>query len=112
MDVTTGMALMAGTMVLFGALAWWADKRWPAGAPERIGTDHTHKPDKDNLEKAVLDVLEMCGVFANDSQVSRGPVEKIWGARSGLSVEIAPAVARNVPPERDALVGGLPGWLD
>ncbi|HVK81111.1 MAG TPA: RusA family crossover junction endodeoxyribonuclease [Verrucomicrobiae bacterium] len=84
----------------------------PAGAPERIGTDHTHKPDKDNLEKAVLDVLEMCGVFANDSQVSRGPVEKIWGARSGLSVEIAPAVARNVPPERDALVGGLPGWLD
>ncbi|HVK81112.1 MAG TPA: hypothetical protein VM915_10930 [Verrucomicrobiae bacterium] len=34
MDVTTGMALMAGTMVLFGALAWWADKRWPAGAPE------------------------------------------------------------------------------
>jgi len=28
MEISEGMALVAGTMVLFGALAWWADKRW------------------------------------------------------------------------------------
>lgn len=84
----------------------------PAHAPERIGLDHTQKPDKDNLEKAVLDVMESCRVFANDSQVSRGPVEKVWGARAGLSVEIASAVSGNGPPDRDEMAGGLPGWLD
>lgn len=84
----------------------------PSSDPARFGTDHTQKPDKDNLEKAVLDVLELCRVFVNDSQVSRGPVSKVWGVRPGLSVEIAPAVAASAPPERDALAGGLPGWLD
>lgn len=84
----------------------------PASAPERIGTDHTQKPDRDNLEKVPMDILELCRVFTNDSQVSRGPVEKVWGARAGLSVEIAPAVGGNGPPDRDMLAGGTPGWLD
>jgi len=84
----------------------------PASAPERVGTDHTQKPDLDNCIKACWDVLELCRVFSNDSQVSRGPVGKVWGVRAGLSVEIAPSVGRNGPPDRDAIAGGMPRWLD
>ena len=39
---------------------------------------HT-KPDKDNLEKAVLDIMEECGIFkVGDSQVGVGEVIKLW----------------------------------
>lgn len=34
MNYTEGMALIAGTIVLFGALAWLAAKRWPGHSPE------------------------------------------------------------------------------
>lgn len=58
----------------------------PDGAPERIGTPHTLKPDASNLLKLVEDVMEDCGVFKNDSQISRGPPEKWWGSRPGVVI--------------------------
>ncbi|MNU02220.1 hypothetical protein D3C72_2458620 [compost metagenome] len=39
MEISEGMALVAGTMVLFGALVWWAAKRWPGRAPEPWAPD-------------------------------------------------------------------------
>lgn len=39
---------------------------------------HTQKPDRDNLEKAVMDCLTNIGVWLDDSQVCAGPVLKYW----------------------------------
>ncbi len=47
------------------------------------------KPDKDNLEKAVLDVLGDAGVFAvGDSQVGVGQTAKVWCSPSDAGVSI------------------------
>lgn len=46
------------------------------GAP----TYHTagDRLDRDNLDKAVMDTLEKMGFFANDSQVCKGFIDKLW----------------------------------
>lgn len=41
---------------------------------EMAGAPHRQKPDKDNLEKALLDAL-----FEDDSHVWDGRVSKLWG---------------------------------
>jgi Holliday junction resolvase RusA-like endonuclease len=82
----------------------------PASDRGRIGQPHDQKPDKDNLEKLVLDAMERAGVFRNDSQVAQGPVEKWWGERAGrrsarLGRRLRPAQAPS------AGEGDPPGWL-
>lgn len=49
---------------------------WPDGA-----FLHTAKPDRDNVEKAVLDALTSCGLWEDDCQVCDGLVRKWWAAR-------------------------------
>lgn len=50
---------------------------------------HTSKPDRDNLEKALLDTLTQVGGFwRDDSQVCSGPVRKLYGATPGCTVVI------------------------
>jgi len=39
---------------------------------------HTSKPDRDNLEKAVMDAMKMLGFFRDDSQVCDGRVPKLY----------------------------------
>ena len=58
----------------------WSKKKraQPAGPP------HQQKPDKDNLEKALLDA-----VFDEDSHVWDGRVTKIWGERGRIIIEDA-----------------------
>lgn len=51
--------------------------------PKRLGKrednpPHTAKPDKDNLEKAMLDALESAGVIRNDSLVWSGATAKVY----------------------------------
>lgn len=60
---------------------------------------HT-KPDKDNLEKAVLDVMGECGFFeVGDSQVAAGEVRKFWcqPGQEGVLIEISYARAKKIP---------------
>jgi len=55
------------------------------------GTPHTFVPDKDNLEKLVLDELKKCGfISGDDSRVSCGHVHKLWlpKAEEGVAVTI------------------------
>lgn len=48
----------------------WSDKKRSA----MNGKPHQQKPDKDNLEKALLDAI-----FDDDSRVWDGRVTKVWG---------------------------------
>ncbi len=41
---------------------------------------YTQKPDRDNLEKAVLDALKDCGILFDDALVVDGSVKKVWAA--------------------------------
>lgn len=75
------------------------------------GKPHTIKPDKDNLEKLVLDVMERCGVYHNDSQVAAGPVSKMWAMQGGLSVLVEPLAASGVAVSVETLAGDAPAWL-
>lgn len=52
---------------------------------------HTVKPDRDNLEKAILDAITQAGIWKDDCQVYDGPVRKWWvakGATAGAVITI------------------------
>lgn len=57
----------------------WSRKR----AQEAIGELHRAKPDRDNIDKAVLDAL-----FDEDSAIAAGYLEKRWDAESRLVITI------------------------
>lgn len=50
---------------------------------ESIGKPHRTKPDRDNIDKAVLDSL-----FKNDSGIACGRIEKLWDWNAGIEIEI------------------------
>lgn len=58
--------------------ASWSRKR----RAEMNGNAHQQKPDKDNLEKALLDAI-----FDDDSRVWDGRVTKIWGEKGQIVIE-------------------------
>ena len=49
-------------------------------------TPHTVKPDRDNLDKAVLDVLTEVGILKDDCQVYDGTITKQYGPYSNADV--------------------------
>lgn len=55
----------------------WSEKK----KREHLGTPHTQTPDKDNLEKALLDAK-----YSNDSHMWCGGVSKRWGASAQIRV--------------------------
>ncbi len=50
---------------------------------------HTSKPDRGKLARAVEDALTAIA-YADDSQVCCGPIEKIYGDRPGVEIELTP----------------------
>ena len=44
---------------------------------------HTAKPDRDNLDKAVLDALKTIGFLRDDSVVCAGSIEKFYHTKTG-----------------------------
>jgi Holliday junction resolvase RusA-like endonuclease len=46
---------------------------------------HTAKPDRDNLDKAVMDALTNIGMFRDDSLVCSGLIEKFYSKKHGAS---------------------------
>lgn len=58
---------------------------------------HTAKPDRDNLDKCVLDALKHVGVFVDDAQVCGGGVEK-WWVKKGGTPGVVVVVERIAPP--------------
>lgn len=55
-----------------------------------IGTLHTQRPDRDNIEKWILDGMNRVA-FADDGQVADGRTVKIWGERAETIVAVGPA---------------------
>ncbi len=50
---------------------------------------HTNKPDRDNLEKAVLDCMTKGGILKDDCIVCTGSIEKKWANdKSGVFIKI------------------------
>lgn len=49
---------------------------------------HPNRPDRDNLDKVVLDCLSELGYWRNDTQVCSGFLLKLWGERGGAVVEV------------------------
>lgn len=58
----------------------------PKSLPKRV-TEHTKKPDAENLSKAVCDALEGL-LYHNDSQIVRLTVEKQYAGSNGPMVRV------------------------
>lgn len=50
---------------------------------ELIGRFHREKPDRDNIDKAILDAL-----FEHDEGIPYGMIQKVWGKEDKLIVTI------------------------
>lgn len=57
----------------------WSDKKRQAA----MGTLHRSKPDRDNIDKGILDAL-----FSEDSAIASGTIEKRWGVPARLEITI------------------------
>lgn len=65
-------------------------KSWPRKKREAaLGTLHTQRPDRDNIEKWVLDGMNRVA-FADDGQVADGRTVKMWGLKAETLVEVGP----------------------
>lgn len=49
----------------------------------KIGELHRQKPDRDNIDKAILDAL-----FKDDSAIAHGTLEKRWGSPERIEITI------------------------
>lgn len=81
----------------------------------RWGRLHTHRPDKDNLEKMVLDALVRAGALGgDDSRAATGTTTKVWAETGRISVTIRPAPDNPNTTRKTAATSALkapPSWL-
>ena len=66
----------------------WLGVKWcfPIRGRHRDGEYKATKPDTDNLEKMLKDVMEDLGFFKNDAQVASEHVEKFWAKVPGIYI--------------------------
>ncbi len=95
-------ALRISIDAFFPRCEYHAKKKFPKGhifeGPiPTSAIPHTAKPDKDNVEKAILDAMKQAGVYTDDCVVFSGPVSK-WYCSVGfdpgvrISIEVMPRV--------------------
>lgn len=87
---------------------------FPTRDTTRWGKLHTARPDKDNLEKMVLDCLQKAGALGgDDSRVATGNTTKVWGPVGGMTVTVRPAdvQAATRPTRASAALKSAPPWL-
>ncbi len=63
----------------FGMAKSWSKKK----KLEHIGEPHQQKPDRDNIDKGILDAL-----FPDDSHVWSGSMQKYWDDGNGPRLEL------------------------
>lgn len=69
----------------------WCDAMFPTPKSERWGKPHAIRPDKDNVEKLVMDALVKAGILKDDSLVCDGALRKLWAQRGGMSIVLLEA---------------------
>jgi Holliday junction resolvase RusA-like endonuclease len=78
------LRLMKGKPIGVDHVFWFATKdksRWFSA--------HTAKPDRDNLDKMMLDTLRSAQILpSDDSFVSDGRIMKLWSPKSGVKTTI------------------------
>ena len=68
----------------------------------RWGHPHAFLPDKDNVEKLVMDALVSAGTIKDDSLIYGGEIVKLWAERDGMLVSLLEPGER-VPADPDDL---------
>lgn len=61
---------------------------WPTAKKALHGTYKATRPDTDNLQKMLKDVLQDCKYFADDAQVASEVVEKFWDKTPGIYIKL------------------------
>lgn len=59
---------------------------------ELWNTAHPQKPDRDNLDKLVLDAITKSGLIKDDKQAAQGMLAKWWAPHAGVVITITPAL--------------------
>lgn len=78
-------AVSVDVIAIFKPAKSWSKKR----RAEAMGQHHIQKPDKDNVEKCVLDALNTIA-YVDDAQVADGRCVKLWGEEAKTIVMVAP----------------------
>lgn len=61
---------------------------YPCAGSHAQGSPHTVKPDLDNLLKTIFDVLERCGVIANDASIADFDAAKGWSDPACVYIKV------------------------
>ena len=61
---------------------------WPTGGTHPQGAPHAVKPDADNVEKTVWDVMAALGYMENDSRIALHTTAKLWSDPAGIYVRM------------------------
>lgn len=61
---------------------------WPTDRKALHGSYKATRPDTDNLQKMLKDVMQDCRFFADDAQVASEIVEKFWDGTPGIFVRL------------------------
>lgn len=66
----------------------WLGVKWcfPIKGDHQDGEYKTSKPDTDNIEKMLKDIMQSLGFFKDDAQVVSEHVEKFWAKVPGIYV--------------------------
>lgn len=100
--LTAHMAQHRPAAPLTGALRLVVKWCFPLAGKHQDGDYRTTRPDTDNLQKLLKDVLTALGYWHDDAQVASEIVEKFWAATPGLFVQVEQLDAGH--PERCATV--------
>ena len=73
---------------LDGALRLIVKWCFPVKGSHRNGEYKTTKPDTDNLNKALKDIMEDLNFFVNDSRVASEIIEKFWADIPGVYIHL------------------------
>ena len=83
---------------------WWV-AMFATPKRDRWGTFHTFRPDRDNIDKLVMDAMDKAGTIKDDSLICAGEPRKVWAETAGMSIMLLEAGER--PPSESEDLGAL-----
>lgn len=73
---------------LEGAIELEVNWMFPATKTHPSGTWRVTRPDTDNLEKGLKDIMTLCGFWKDDAQVVMETITKSWSDTPGIRIRI------------------------